>query len=93
MLVLNLPPSPVSDKIFGVGGRIRLEFSINPGRGEAFLAGRGDGDGVDDDALLLRLSVRLADAAEIAAPIVVVDEVVESSLAPDSRARWLPRDS
>ena len=94
MLVLSLPPSPVNDGIFGGGGRIKLEFSIRPGRGEAFLAGLGDGDGVDDDALLLRLSVRFANAADAAAAIVVVvDELVESSLAPDSRARWLLRVS
>jgi hypothetical protein len=55
-----------------------LVFSIKPGRPEIFLAGRGEGDGVDE-VVLFRLSVLLAGAAP------AVEEVVESSLRPDSR--------
>ena len=85
MIDRSLPPSPVNDWIFGGGGWTRQEFSIRPGRPDIFLAGRGDGEGVDD-AVLLRLSVRLAAAVD------AVEEDVESSLVPDSKGR-LPRES
>jgi len=60
---------------------MRQVFSIRPGRPEIFLAGRGDGEGVDED-VLFRLSVLLATAA-------TVEDDVESSLVPDSKGRLL----